>query len=222
MTYEEARKKPAQIRIFQEGCDKERWGLIKYWSNCLGELHHHGKHDIVENELPAELRAAYNSAYGHSSLRNYLVETADGYGISCEMCFDGDYARQFNVTDAKAFEAIVSTMITAARNEALNGCVIYIFESTEDAAEHEILFVFPADIDPESLQKADAVMTKADDYVCDTLKHSWERYFYPLKSLVCDEAGCREEAEFAQTLCDFGVDKELMEELGVGELADYL
>ncbi|MBQ7345960.1 MAG: hypothetical protein IJW45_07865 [Oscillospiraceae bacterium] len=222
MTYEEARRNPAQIRIFQKGCDKQRWGLIKYWSNCLGELHYHGKYDITEAELPGELKAAYNSAYGKSKLRSYLVETADGYGISCEMAFDSDYAKRFCVANSKVFESIVSQVLVGARNEALNGCAIYIFEETDIADEHEILFVFPADIDPSSLEKADVFMQQVEDEVLYALKHDWKRYYYPLKSLVCDEAGCREEAEFAQTLCDFGVDKELMEELGVGELAGYL
>lgn len=222
MLYAEAKKKPAQIHVFQKGSDAERLRLIRYWSNSLGELHHHGEYDIVESELPAELRAAYNTAYGHSCLRSYLVETADGYGISCEMSFDRDCAKTLGVHHHKVFEAIVSTVISGARNEALNGCVIYLFEDIETYNEHEIVFVFPADIDTASLSEADIFMKQVDDEVLHNLKHDWKRYYYPLKSLVCDEAGCRDEAEFAQTLCNFGVDKDLMEELGVGELNDYL
>jgi hypothetical protein len=222
MTYVEAKKKPAQIRILQKGSDAERWELVKYWSNSLGELHHHGERRIHEDELPTALMAAYTNAYGRSGLRNYLVETPDGYGISCEMTFDKCYAKDNGVHHHEVFETIVSTIMTGARNEALNGCVIYLFEDTESSHEHEICFVFPADIDAESLVEADIFMQQVDDEVLYNLKHNWKRYYYPLKALVCDEAGCRDEAEFAQTLCDFGVDKDLMEELGVGELNDYL
>lgn len=222
MFYREAKKKPARILVFQKGSDNERWNLIKYWSNSLGELHHHGMRDIHENELPSELITAYTNAYGKSELRNYLVETPDGYGISCEMSFDKSYAKDRGITHEAVFDAIVSTIMSGARNEALNGCVIYLFEDTEISNEHEVIFVFPADIDVASLVEADIFMRQVDDEVLYRLKRDWKRYYYPLKALVCDEAGCREESEFAQTLCDFGVDKELMEELGVGELADYL
>lgn len=222
MIYAEAKKKPAQIHVFQKGSDDIRWEMIKYRSNSLGELHEHGNRDITENELPPMLRAAFNNVYGITSLRNYLVETPGGYGISCEMAFDKSYAKNQGVLHEKVFETLVSTIMTGARNEALNGCTIYLFESTSVSDEHEVIFVFPADIDADSMKEADIFMQQVDDEVLYNLKHDWKRYYYPLKSLVCDEAGCRDESEFAQTLCDFGVDKELMEELGVGELADYL
>ena len=222
MLYSEAKKKPARIHIFQKGSDEERWDLIKYWSNSLGELHYHGSKRIGESELPPELMTAYTNAYGESSLRNYLVETPDGYGISCEMTFDKCYAKDNGVHHHEVFETIVKTIMSGARNEALNGCTIYLFEDTAVSNEHEIIFVFPADITSAALIEADIFMQQVDDEVLYALKHDWKRYYYPLKALVCDEAGCRDEAEFAQTLCDFGVDKDLMEELGVGELNGYL
>lgn len=218
--FKDARKIPARIEIYQSA-DTMRWQKIKYWSNACGELHHRGEYDITEMDLPAPLRIAFNEAYGHGAFMNYLVETDEGFGISSEISIDKSYAKHLGVSFEEVFETLVSTTLEVARHAELNGCTIYLFENIEGI--HEAVFVFPPDIDAESMEAAAVIIKQLDDELLYTLEHKdWKKYFYPLKALVCDEAGVRDETEFAHTLCDFGIDAKMMKELGVGDLADYL
>jgi hypothetical protein len=65
--------------------DDEKYGEdLKYWSNGCGELHMHGKYDITEAELPAELLAVYKEWWQEDKDGQYcyLAEYKGRYGIA--------------------------------------------------------------------------------------------------------------------------------------------
>ena len=65
--------------------DGEKYGEdLKYWSNSCGELHMHGKYDITEAELPAELLAVYKEWWEEDKDGQYcyLAEYKGRYGMA--------------------------------------------------------------------------------------------------------------------------------------------
>lgn len=78
------------VRIFR-GQDRDEYrNEIQYWSNSMGELHYHGELGISEEELPADLRRAYQEidCFEKYGSRVYLVETENGYGIALANEYD--------------------------------------------------------------------------------------------------------------------------------------
>ena len=159
-TYQAAKSKPATIELFLAGSDEIRWEKIKYWSNSMGELHRYGNEDINEEELPEILRKAYDDVFSLGSHKTYLVETSDVYGISNEVDVSVRYGRCTGMTSEDVFNSMVSNVLKLARSPELNGCKIYLFE--EINCDHEAIFVFPADIDAESMKAAANILWQFD------------------------------------------------------------
>lgn len=159
-TYQAVKSAPATIEVFLAGNNAVRWEKIKYWSNSMGELHRYGEEDIDEKELPEILRKAYNEVLPLGAHKTYLVETENGYGISCEVDVSANYGKSSGMKSEDVFNAMVVAVLKLARAPELNGCKIYLFEEVN--CDHEAIFVFPADIDSESVKAAANILWQFD------------------------------------------------------------
>lgn len=129
---------------------------IKYWSNSIGELHHHGEYDITEEELPEELRQAYHEidCFEQYGSRVYFVETEKGYGIALINEYDECFAKDCNLSMDNLF---MSAMVDAAAIRSLpefESASIYLAKELGFESSHELAVVFPASISPKAFEKA--------------------------------------------------------------------
>jgi len=129
---------------------------IKYWSNALGELHHHGSESIAENELPQPLRRLYDELFfeGDIGSLRYLVETERGFGIALineyDQCFADDCSISMDdlFLFAKKDAAAIAADPLFANAEIIAG-EYYGFDNS-----HEIVVIFPADTPKEEFMEA--------------------------------------------------------------------
>ena len=129
---------------------------IKYWSNSMGELHHHGEYDITEEELPEELRQAYHEldCFEKYGSRVYFVETEKGYGIALINEYDECFAKDCNLSMDNLF---MSAMVDAAAIRSHSGfesASIYLAKELGFESSHELAVIFPASISKEAFEKA--------------------------------------------------------------------
>ena len=128
---------------------------IKYWSNSLGELHHHGQYDITEEELPAELKRAYHELWDdNTGSLCYLVETGKGYGIALINEYDECFAGDCGLTMEELFRSSVKDAQTIIADPAFAKAEIYLGKYMGFNECHELAVVFPADISAEEFRKA--------------------------------------------------------------------
>lgn len=129
--------------------DQKRYNAIKYWCNACGELHHHGKFDISEDELPKPLRRAYNDLWeeGAAGCCTYLVETEEvGYGIALIAEYDEYFGKTCGLTMDGLFEALLKDMEDLAAREELWCAHIYALEYAGFDECHELAIVLPANL----------------------------------------------------------------------------
>ena len=128
---------------------------IKYWSNAAGDLHHHGQYDITEDELPEELKRAYNDLYseGYGSFC-YLVETEKGYGIALVNEYDEITAENYNMTMEDLFKVVSRDANLVIETPEFSNADVYVGERTGFDECHEIIVVFPATVSKEEFSKA--------------------------------------------------------------------
>lgn len=88
-----------KIVKYRKGSEKQYQEDFKYWSNCCGDLHHHGEYDIKENDLPEDLLRAYRELWGEEKgSLCYLVEYKGEHGIALINEFDETFANDINST----------------------------------------------------------------------------------------------------------------------------
>ena len=129
---------------------------IDYWSNSMGELHHHGKYDISEDDLPDPLKEVYQEydLFERYKSRSYLVETEKGYGIALVNEYDECFADDCKLTmDQLFFSAVVDAAIIRSYSE-FDTASIFLGEYLGFDSCHELAVVFPADISKESFERA--------------------------------------------------------------------
>lgn len=129
--------------------DQKRANAIKYWCNACGELHHHGKFDISEEELPKPLRRAYNTLWeeGAAGCCCYLVETKEvGYGIALIAEYDEYYAKECGLTMDEMFDMLLKDMESLAAYDALWCAHLYALEYAGCNECHELAIVLPANL----------------------------------------------------------------------------
>lgn len=136
---------PKIIR-YKEVPDSERINSVLYWCNACGELHYHGEHDITEDDLPDELRRAYNDLWGenYGSLC-YLVETAEGYGIALVNEYGDKYAKDCGLTMDELFNLVVKDAETVSKNPLFQNAEILAIEYSGFDEGHELIAIFPCD-----------------------------------------------------------------------------
>lgn len=180
-----AEKRYAQVQMFRciEGQldDPRRLDYIKYWSNACGELHYHGKEMIAEENLPEELRKAYNKLWtdSYASLC-YLVETPNGYGIALinEYACEKSYAEDHQVWDKEMplyWKAACEDAAEISHHPEFGGAEIVVSEHSGCFECHELAVIFPADTNPDTFIKA---AEKLDKLAYATL---W-KYIWPTRS----------------------------------------
>ena len=128
---------------------------INYWCNACGDLHHHGEYDITEDELPDALKRAYNEIWGedYGSLC-YLVDTDEGYGIALINEYDRVTAEDSGVSMEALFGYAVTDAMEVRASTLFDKATVYVTEFSGFDECHELIVVFPADIDKETFQKA--------------------------------------------------------------------
>ena len=140
--------------------DQKRANALKYWCNACGELHHHGKFDIQESELPKPLRRAYNEIWeeGAAGCCCYLVETKEvGYGVALVAEYDEYFANKCGVSMDEMFDKLLQDMEYLAVSDALWYAHLYALEYAGCDECHELAIVVPANIpasDWEAVKKA--------------------------------------------------------------------
>ena len=129
---------------------------IKYWSNSMGELHHHGTYDISEDDLPLPLKQVYQEfeLFERYKSRSYLVETENGYGIALVNEYDECFANDCNLTMDQLFFSAVVDAATIRSYPDFDGTAIFLGKYLGFDSCHELTVVFPADISKESFEKA--------------------------------------------------------------------
>lgn len=121
---------------------------LQFWSNSLGELHYHGERDIKEEELPKELKRAYNELWndGLGSLC-YLTEYKKRYYVALiNEFYQSGFCEEVDLEDyldikAKGFMA----------KEELADCTIVIANSNIGCKDFVVLL--PWDMQEEKFVK---------------------------------------------------------------------
>lgn len=134
---------------------------LKYWCNGLGELHHHGEYDITEEELPEELRRAYDELWtcGSSSLC-YLVEYMGEYYIALLNEFDDCYANDINSTMEALYQHMKSKAEEFAVMEEFKTAQILIAEEMGCNDCHEFFVLLPCDTEKELFDKVEKILSE--------------------------------------------------------------
>ena len=141
---------------------------LKYWSSAAGDLHHHGKTDITEEQLPPVLQYAYNELWGEDyGIYCYLVETPKGFGIALIPEYDECFANDCELTMDELFSSAVKDAAIIAEDLAFLKADIYVAEYMGFDDCHELAVVFPADISKEEFVTA---AKKLDELAYQTAK----------------------------------------------------
>lgn len=87
------------VNEFDDGLD--------FWCNCAGDLFHDGKDIDSVEELPLEVKRAYEDLWTDdvNDARCYVVEYAGRYGIALEAEYDHGDAEYFNLTYGELIQA---------------------------------------------------------------------------------------------------------------------
>lgn len=128
--------------------------IIEYYSNCCGELHYKGQYDIEEEQLPEELKRAYNELWtdGSGSLC-YLAEMNGRYGIALINEFDSTTSAYLNKSMDELFMAMLSEAITRYDANPLfeDAEIICGYKSGFDDC-HELIVFLPWDSDKDKVE----------------------------------------------------------------------
>lgn len=119
---------------------------LKYWSNALGELHHHGEYDLENvSELPEELQRAYNDLWkeGNGCLE-YLVEYEGKYYIALISEFDNTFADDSNISMEELYEVAKRNALELYHQDLFKDTILVIGKETGFNDRHEIIFLIPA------------------------------------------------------------------------------
>lgn len=128
----------------------ETFENIKYFSNCLGELHFHGKWDLMYDDLPAELRRAYDEIWSddYNSLC-YLADLCGCYGIYLIREIENDFG-DISLEAAEAKKDKIFTMFP-------NTSVVLGKETGFDECDELIVFI-PWNSSKKEVKKIDKLM----------------------------------------------------------------
>lgn len=119
---------------------------LKYWSNACGELHYHGEYDLnSEDELPSELKRAYNELWEEGNgCYEYLTEYDGKYYIALISEFDKSYARDINVSMNMLYNKGKKNAIALSKTKLFKNTILVIGKETGFEECHEFIFLVPA------------------------------------------------------------------------------
>lgn len=127
---------------------------LMYWSNAMGELHYHGEYDISEEELPEELKAAYNNLWedGTGSLC-YLTEYKGQYKIALINEFDDDTAELLNTSKSDMIEHMMIKAEQFSSLKEFESTQIIIAEKSGFYECHEFVVLIPCNSTKETFKQ---------------------------------------------------------------------
>lgn len=132
---------------------------LKYWSNCVGELHYHGEYDIEESELPEELQKVYNTLWTEDSgSLCYLIEYKENYGIALINEFDEEFAKNNAVTMDDLFIKMHIKANSFKEMEEYQNTVILLGKYSGCDECHEFITILPVDIERELFYKVAGIL----------------------------------------------------------------
>lgn len=148
-----------QVFRFDENRANKYYDAIKYWSNACGDLHHHGQYDITKEELPEELRRAYDEVWSENyGSYCYLVETSKGYGIALINEYDNYTAEEAGCSHEELFKLMLQDAKNIAQHPAFKDADIFCGENGGFDSCHELAVVFPASVALEEFDEAGRVL----------------------------------------------------------------
>lgn len=153
------------VRVFRKDASSQALyeNTLRYWSNSMGELHHHGQYDITEQDLPESLRRVYREfkIFEEFGSRCYLCETEKGYGIALVNEYDESYADDCKLSMDSMF---LSAAVEAAAIRALpefQDAEVFLGECCGMEGCHELCVVFPATVEAKAFYAAAELLDKS-------------------------------------------------------------
>jgi len=119
---------------------------LKYWSNCCGDLHHHGEYDLKSaSELPKELQRAYKELWKEGyDCYEYLAEYDGKYYIALISEFDNTFTSDIGMSMDGLHEAAKRNALGLASLALFKDTVLVIGKETGFEGCHEVIFLVPA------------------------------------------------------------------------------
>jgi hypothetical protein len=133
-----------------------------YWSNSCGETHHWGEYDIAPDELPEELKRAFDELFCENDfgLNCYLTEYDGKYGISLEANYDSNYADDICVS----YDEVIKTAMIKADLIAtkFHQCMVLFgkdtWEWSDGSKESQLVIFMPWNISKKDYNKIGTVV----------------------------------------------------------------
>lgn len=138
------------MREYKESNEKQYAEDLKYWCNSCGELHHWGQYDITEEELPEDLRIAYNTLWEEGTGSYcYLVTYLGKNYVALINEYDDNYAETINVkmdqvyqmakdvvTDIESEQIFKDTQVILAKQPEMLCYEVVVLLNPDDSKEH--------------------------------------------------------------------------------------
>lgn len=113
---------------------------MKFWSNCVGELHHNGDELLEEEDLPEPLQMAYRKLWEEGlGPRCYLAEFHSLYGIALIQEYDEEFASECEMDMDTMYQSIRNKAADLEKRVHLDGMALLTVEAYGD---HHELVVF--------------------------------------------------------------------------------
>lgn len=139
---------------YKNGTENQYHEDLRYWSNCCGELHHHGEYDITEKDLPEELLMAYNELWTDcSGSLCYLVEYKGEYRIALINEFDETYAKDIDSTMDALYQHMKIQAKEFSSMDAFANAQIIIAQEMGCFECHEFVVLLPCNTSKELFSK---------------------------------------------------------------------
>lgn len=137
------------VKIFQHEPTGDASFELNYWSNCVGELHYHGQHALTVDELPEELRSAYENLWtdGYGSLC-YLVDTPSGYAVALINEYNCQKEDDFEEEMKPYWIAACKDAAEITKDPCFAQAQVLLGEFTGENDSHELIVLFPATTAP--------------------------------------------------------------------------
>lgn len=132
---------------------------MKFWSNCVGELHHSGEELLEEGDLPKPLQRAYQDLWEDGlGPRCYLAEYHSLYGIALIQEYDEEFASICGMDMDTMYQSIRNKAAGLRNRIQLDGMALLTAESYGD--HHELIVFMSAYERKERFLQAAALLNK--------------------------------------------------------------
>lgn len=125
---------------------EEMESILKYWSNCCGDLHENGEHDLKDaSELPAELQRAYRELYeeGNGCLE-YLIEYDGKYYVGLVSEVQSSKFSKVIPTMDELYEAVKEKALKLYEQDLFKNTFLILGQLSGAYGDHEVVFLVPA------------------------------------------------------------------------------